>query len=307
MEPALNCSLLPQCHLDTTLDRLEAVGLLQDLCRISRAPGVAHVSAAVQGVLGSLLTAGLLLSVFFFIFTIRFRRNRIVKMSSPNLNLVIVLGSVFTYISAFMFAVQGPAVSMETVIQARVSLLYVGLSLVFGPLLGKSWRLYRVFTHRVPDKRVIIKDITLLGLEAALLFTDSFLLLSWVLSDPVICVQNVSASIKAADRVTLCEVTRRHRCSSKYMDFWTALLLGFKGMFLVYGSYLAGLTKNISTAPVNQSLVIMVGSSLVIVATAVVFLVSHFFYNWPSLIYGVTAGSILLCTTTTNILIFIPQ
>ncbi|CAN2387720.1 receptor 156 [Pristimantis euphronides] len=307
MEGTLNCSLLPQCHLDTTLDRLEALGLLQELCRISRASDVAHVSAAVQGVLGSLLTCGLLLSIFFLIFTIRYRKNRIVKMSSPNLNLVIVLGSVFTYISAFMFAVQGNAISMETVIQARVSLLYIGLSLVFGPLLGKSWRLYRVFTHRVPDKRVIIKDITLLGLEAALLSLDSLLLLSWVLSDPVICVQNMSAGIKVADRAIICEVTRMYLCSSKYMDFWIALLLGFKGMFLVSGSYLAGLTKDISTPPVNQSLVIMVGSSLVIVATVIILLVSRFFYNWPSLVYGVTAGSILLCTTTITCLIFIPQ
>ncbi|XP_044130179.1 probable G-protein coupled receptor 156 [Bufo gargarizans] len=307
MEPALNCSALHQCHLHPRLDKLETVGILQDLCRASRAPDVALISVAVQGVFGSLLTCGLFLSIFFFIFTIRFRKNRIVKMSSPNLNLVIVLGSVFSYISAFMFAAQGHTVSMETIIQARVSLLYIGLSLVFGPLLGKSWRLYRVFTHRVPDKRVIIKDITLLGLEAALLFMDSLLLLSWVLSDPVTCVQNVSASIKAAERATFCEVTRTHLCSSKYMDFWIALLLGFKGMFLVYGTYLAGLTKNISTPPVNQSLAIMVGSSLVIVATVTVLSVSRFFYNWSSLVYGVTAGSVLLCTTTITCLIFIPQ
>ncbi|XP_073433075.1 probable G-protein coupled receptor 156 isoform X1 [Dendrobates tinctorius] len=153
----------------------------------------------------------------------------------------------------------------------------------------------------------IIKDITLLGLEAALLFTDALLLLTWVLSDPVICAQNVSAGIKAVDRATFCDVSRTQLCSSKYMDFWTALLLGFKAMFLVYGTYLAGLTKNISNPPVNQSLVIMVGSSLVMVATVVVLLVSRFFYNWPSLVYGVTAGSILFCTTTITCLIFIPQ
>lgn len=39
--------------------------------------------------------------------------------------------------------------------QVRLCLLCVGTSLVFGPVLGKSWRLYRVFTQRVPDKRVV--------------------------------------------------------------------------------------------------------------------------------------------------------
>lgn len=34
-------------------------------------------------------------------------------------------------------------------------MLCVGSTLVFGPILGKTWRLYRVFTQRVPDKRVV--------------------------------------------------------------------------------------------------------------------------------------------------------
>lgn len=37
-------------------------------------------------------------------------------------------------------------------------MLCIGTSLVFGPILGKSWRLYKVFTQRVPDKRVVSKQ-----------------------------------------------------------------------------------------------------------------------------------------------------
>ncbi|XP_068122521.1 probable G-protein coupled receptor 156 [Hyperolius riggenbachi] len=307
MQPPLNCSSLSQSHIETTMDRTEALGVLEELCRRSRASDSAHISTAVQGILGSLLTCGLLLSLFFFIFTVRFRQNRIVKMSSPNLNLLILAGSFLMYISAFMYAAPENAFSMPAIIQVRISLLYVGASLVFGPLLGKSWRLHRVFTHRVPDKRVIIKDLTLLAMQAALIFIDSVLLLAWVLSDPILCAQNVNASIKAAERGTHCAVTRSLSCSSLYTDFWVTLLLGFKAVLLVYGSYLAGLTKNISSPPVNQSLVIMVGTTLVIVATAIVLPVTRFFHTWPSLVYGVTSGSILACTATINGLIFIPQ
>lgn len=39
--------------------------------------------------------------------------------------------------------------------------LCVGSTLVFGPILGKTWRLYRVFTQRLPDKRVVGKSRTL--------------------------------------------------------------------------------------------------------------------------------------------------
>ncbi|MEE6521399.1 hypothetical protein FKM82_019576 [Ascaphus truei] len=51
----------------------------------------------------------------------------------------------------------------------------------------------------------------------------------------------------------------------------------------------------------------MVGSGLVIVGTGSVFLVTRFFYTWSNLVYGVTSGSILICTTTINCLVFIPQ
>ncbi len=113
---------------------------------------------------------------------------RIVKMSSPNLNVLTLFGSVLTYSSGFLFALDerthsrggastavlqvGPTVSFSPLLfrinhcwiimqrsflQARMWTLCVGSTLVFGPILGKTWRLYRVFTQRVPDKRVVGK------------------------------------------------------------------------------------------------------------------------------------------------------
>ncbi|OCT91409.1 probable G-protein coupled receptor 156 [Xenopus laevis] len=307
MEPSLNCSALLNSHIDTSLEKEEAVKVLQELCNVSWAPQRKQISTALMGISGALLSLGLLLTLFFFIFTLRFRSNRIVKMSSPNLNLVTLVGSALTYTSALLFLVQEPNISMETIFQVRISLLYLGVTLVFGPLLGKSWRLHRVFTHRVPDKRVIIKDVTLLSLVAGLLFTDTLLLLMWVLSDPVVCARSASASIQAAARETLYSVTTRYFCASKYSDLWTSLLVGFKAALLIYGCYLAGLTNNISSPPVNQSLAIMVGNGLAMAATGVVFLVTRFFPDWPNLVYATTSGSILICTTSINCLIFIPQ
>lgn len=108
-------------------------------------------------------------------------------MSSPNLNVLTLFGSVLTYSSGFLFAVEdrshsqggastavlqvSPAVPLNpslyyrispcwitmqrSLIQARMWTLCIGSTLVFGPILGKTWRLYRVFTQRVPDKRVV--------------------------------------------------------------------------------------------------------------------------------------------------------
>ncbi|KAK1343931.1 hypothetical protein QTO34_014487 [Cnephaeus nilssonii] len=215
-------------------------------------------------------------------------------MSSPNLNIVTLLGSGLTYSSAYLFGIQGRDASvgssMETLIQVRLSMLCIGTSLVFGPILGKSWRLYKVFTQRVPDKRVIIKDLQLLGLVAALVIADVILLMTWV-----------------TGREVACSLTSTHFCASRYSDVWIVLVLGCKGLLLLYGAYLAGLTDHVSSPPVNQSLTIMVGVNLVVLAAGLLLVVNRYLHSWPNLVFGLTSGGIFVCTTTINCFIFIPQ
>ncbi|ERE75227.1 putative G-protein coupled receptor [Cricetulus griseus] len=202
---------------------------------------------------------------------------RIVKMSSPNLNIVTLLGSCLTYSSAYLFGIQDALVgnSMEALIQMRLSMLCIGTSLVFGPILGKSWRLYKVFTQRVPDKRVIIKDLQLLGLVAALVVADVILLVTWVLTDPIQCLQILGVSMK--------------------------------GLLLLYGAYLAGLTNHVSSPPVNQSLTIMVGVTLLLLSAGLIFVLTRYLHSWSNLVFGFTSGGIFVCTTTINCCVFLPQ
>ncbi|XP_019404258.1 PREDICTED: probable G-protein coupled receptor 156 isoform X3 [Crocodylus porosus] len=239
MEPGLNCSDL--CDSDSSVSsQVQRPSSLPELCTVtittSAGSGKTSLSpsssAALLGIVWMFLTSGVLLALFFLAFTIRFRNNRIVKMSSPNLNIVTLLGSSFTYISAYLFGMQEQdlfsGTSMEVLVQVRLCLLCVGTSLVLGPVLGKSWRLYRVFTQRVPDKRVIIKDLQLLVMVAVLVLADAILLLTWVFSDPVQCFRSLSASMRATEKGVTCSVSRMQFCASLYSDLWLVLILGFK-------------------------------------------------------------------------------
>lgn len=84
-------------------------------------------------------------------------------------------------------------------------------------------------------------------------------------------------------------------------------LLHLQGLLLLYGAYLAGLTDHVSSPPVNQSLTIMVGVNLVVVAAGLLFVVTRYLHSWPNLVFGLTSGGIFVCTTTINCFIFIPQ
>ncbi|NXB25273.1 GP156 protein, partial [Rhagologus leucostigma] len=316
MEPGFNCSEL--CDGSSSFGRQEQQQrALQELCTVTvtsfdrSVKSSPSFSAGLLGVVWTFLTGGVLLALFFLIFTIRFRKNRIVKMSSPNLNIVTLLGSGLTYTSAYLFGIQEQSLpsgdSMEKLIQVRLCLLCVGTSLVFGPVLGKSWRLYKVFTQRVPDKRVIIKDLQLLAMVAALVLADTVLLLTWVFSDPVQCFRSLSVSLRATEKGMTCSVSRVQSCASLYSDLWLVLILGFKSILLLYGTYLAGLTDNVSSSPVNQSLTLIVGVNLVFLAAGTICLVHRFFRTWHNLLFGFTSGGIFVCTTTINCFIFVPQ
>ncbi|NXF19090.1 GP156 protein, partial [Rhodinocichla rosea] len=316
MEPGFNCSEL--CDGSSSFGSQEQQQrALQELCTLTvtsfdrSMKSSPSFSAGLLGVVWTFLTGGVLLALFFLIFTIRFRKNRIVKMSSPNLNIVTLLGSGLTYTSAYLFGIQEQSLpsgdSMEKLIQVRLCLLCVGTSLVFGPVLGKSWRLYKVFTQRVPDKRVIIKDLQLLAMVAVLVLADTVLLLTWVFSDPVQCFRSLSVSLRATEKGMTCSVSRVQSCASLYSDLWLVLILGFKSILLLYGTYLAGLTDNVSSSPVNQSLTLIVGVNLVFLAASTICLVHRFFRAWHNLLFGFTSGGIFVCTTTINCFIFVPQ
>ncbi|XP_067264848.1 probable G-protein coupled receptor 156 isoform X1 [Chanodichthys erythropterus] len=317
MEAGLNCSSHCEsgvCFIYPGVNSQQGWDVLQRLCALSaRGVGVQSqsLSPAVRAVVWTLLSCGILLTLFFLIFTLRFKNNRIVKMSSPNLNVLTLCGSVLTYSSGFLFAVEErellSGAGSRAVLQARMWTLCIGSSLVFGPILGKTWRLYRVFTQRVPDKRVIIRDIQLMGLVAMLVLVDVVVLSTWGLTDPIKCSRSISAMVKVIDLDASYSLTQLDSCSSFYSDLWVILLSVLKGSLLLYGTYLAGLTSSVSLPPVNQSMTIMGAVCLVTLSTAVAVPVSLYLYAWPNVVYSVVSGAIFICTMAINCLLFVPQ
>ncbi|XP_059355647.1 probable G-protein coupled receptor 156 [Carassius carassius] len=317
MEAGLNCSSHCEsgvCFIYPGVNLQQGWDVLQRLCALA-ARGVdaqsPSLSPALRAAVWTLLSCGILLSLFFLIFTLRFKNNRIVKMSSPNLNVLTLCGSVLTYSSGFLFAVEERALlsgaGSRAVLQARMWTLCIGSSLVFGPILGKTWRLYRVFTQRVPDKRVIIRDIQLMGLVALLVLVDVVVLAAWGLTDPIKCSNSISAMVKVVERDASYSLSQLDSCSSLYSDLWVILLSVLKGSLLLYGTYLAGLTSNVSLPPVNQSMTIIGAVCLVTMSSAVAVPVSLHLNAWPNVVYSVVSGAIFICTMAINCLLFVPQ
>ncbi|XP_061827353.1 probable G-protein coupled receptor 156 [Nerophis lumbriciformis] len=317
MEAEWNCSFQcesPLCLIHSEVNRQESMEVMYRLCTLSKMtadPLRRSLSPVLSAVVWTLLSCGIVLAFCFLLFTLRFKNNRIVKMSSPNLNVLSLFGSILTYSSGFLFATDGrshPQMEASTaVLHAQVWTLCLGSTMVFGPILGKTWRLYRVFTQRMPDKRVIIRDIQLMAMVALLLLMDLLVLTAWNLTDPIRCSQSVTAVVKLLEKDISYSLSQLHSCSSVYSHLWVIIIAVKKGCLLLYGTYLAGLTSNVSHPPVNQSPTILTAVTLVALCSTVAIPVSVFMQAWPNLVYSTVGGAIFICTLATNCMLFVPQ
>ena len=126
---------------------------------------------------------------------------RIVKLSSPHVNVMIIAGAIIFYATVILFGVDENISSFavaDGLCQARVWLCVIGFSLLFGTIFAKAWRIYYIFHNLRPNRKVVsncnsrimviatssknyilqeIGDIYLFGIVATLLILDVIFML----------------------------------------------------------------------------------------------------------------------------------
>lgn len=94
--------------------------------------------------------------------------HRYIKMSSPHLNNLIIIGCMLTYSSVIFLGLDSQLSSVTAfpyICTARAWLLMAGFSLAFGSMFSKTWRVHSIFTDVKLNKKVrenFSKDITIL-------------------------------------------------------------------------------------------------------------------------------------------------
>ncbi|EDO38317.1 predicted protein [Nematostella vectensis] len=128
-------------------------------------------------------SCGILMSLGFLYFNIKFREKRFIKMSSPNLNNLIIVGCVLAYVSVVLFCVDGDKLS-DLICQVRVFTLDIGFTLAFGAMFSKAWRVHKI-TRKLRLKRRYIKDVHLVAMVMIMLSIDIIILVTWLQMDPL--------------------------------------------------------------------------------------------------------------------------
>lgn len=96
-------------------------------------------------------------------------------------------------------------------------------------------------------------------------------------------------------------------CQSVHMDKWLGSFYAFKGLLLIFGVYMAWETRNVKIPALNDSQYIGMNVYNVVTMTITVVVMSNMLSKSPTLSYVIESTILLLSTTVTLCLLFVPK
>ncbi|XP_014677008.1 PREDICTED: gamma-aminobutyric acid type B receptor subunit 2-like [Priapulus caudatus] len=247
---------------------------------------------------------GIVTVLLLLVYNYAYRRERIVKMSSPQMNNVILTGCVLVYSTIFVDYTQG--VHQTSKCQIRSYMLAIGLSMTFGGLFFKTWRVYYIFLNKQMKSR-IIKDWALMIMVVILVVLNVIILSTWVVFDPLyIHVYNLTQEASTIEWDIILQY-QMFVCESNHQAAFIGSLYVIHGLVLVFGAFLAWETKKVKFKEFNDSQ--MIGACIynAAIIALVCVAMNYTIDTKPSALYGVTSGFLVFGTLMTEGIIFMPK
>ena len=247
-------------------------------------------------------------TVSLHIINVIYRHSAALKATSPKLNHIIFLGCYMIIAATMIFIVLGsfkpttPNFAVQDFLcNAFWWLLVLGFTIIFGIMIGRLWRIYRIFTH-FDDPGSLLSNYHLLGFVGLLISISSGCLVLWMVIDRL-KYDIINTSIIDFNVIVYWD------CNCRHFVFWILGLVLFLGILLGMMVTLAVLTRHItnrnfkytkSTTALAYLLGILMCTGVPIYA---LFLHNTFNVNVThSFMCVVLVSSVYLC----NILIFLP-
>ncbi|XP_060583730.1 gamma-aminobutyric acid type B receptor subunit 1-like [Ruditapes philippinarum] len=262
-----------------------------------RIPSVLYYSMTALAVCGNCLTLG------FFVFNIIHKKNSYVKLSSPNINNVLLFGCLLCYSTVFFRTIE---VTNDVICKIRIFFFGMGFTTSFGAMFSKTWRVYRIFTNK-KLLRFTIKDSQLYAIVVAMVMTVVVVIAVCEAVGPYtietkylekeIYLNGNDAEVRPYVRT----------CKSDYSMYFGWTLYIIEGVLLTFGAFLAWETRHVKIQALNDSHQIGLCVYNVVVLSAVGVMLSLVLEDKEVVLYGVTSGCLILGTTLTQLVIFIPK
>lgn len=264
------------------------------------------ISTVLYSILSAINGLAIITAVTFVFFNIKNRNHRFMKTSGQLLDNLLVLGTILSYTSIFIFGLDGflvPNNHFQILCSIRTWFLSIGYTITFGALFAKIWRVY---TNKEMDKKngTARPPLEMVGI---LLLTDLAILSCWQVVDPLRLTKSEYGweTDPSDEDITIRPYTEG--CQSTRMKLWLTIVYGYKGPVMLLGCFLAWRIRNMQAPPFNDSMYL--GGSMFILTALCVGGVSgcHVTSHLPSVQFCILTLTILLCNTCTLCLLFVPK
>ncbi|XP_074660588.1 gamma-aminobutyric acid type B receptor subunit 2-like [Tubulanus polymorphus] len=276
-------------------DRLDAVVVLQ------------QIYLPIYVCLAIIATIGIVASATLMIINVIYRKHRYIKMSSPKMNNLIIIGSILCYTSVLLLGADNlvEPVAFPFLCAARSWVLSLGFTFAFGAMFSKTWRVHAIFTNIKMNKKVI-KDYKLLIIVLFLVLLDVGLLSTWQIVDPLKrCTKKHSPIMLPNSEVAI--IPLFEYCFSEYMTIWMGIIYAYKGLLLIFGCFLAWETRQVSIPALNDSKYIGMSVYNVVIMCVSGAAISFIIKDQLNAAFIIISLFIIFCTTITLCLVFVPK
>ncbi|CAG4999465.1 unnamed protein product [Parnassius apollo] len=260
-----------------------------------------------------LAAAGVALALAFLAFNLHYSKRRSIKLSSPRLNNMTLIGCVLVYTAVALLGVDNATlpsyVPFSAMCTGRVYILSAGFSLAFGSMFAKTYRVHRIFISNRSGvcKTKLLQDTPLISLVCALLVIDGMIVTLWAILDPMERhLKNLTIEISATDRSVVYQ-PQIEVCKSQNTTGWLCALYAYKGLLLIVGVYMAWETRNVKISALNDSKYIGISVYSVVITSTSVVVIGTIISERATLAYITITSLILTTTTSTLCLLFLPK
>ncbi|XP_077500288.1 gamma-aminobutyric acid type B receptor subunit 2 isoform X3 [Amblyomma americanum] len=252
---------------------------------------------------------GIILASVFLVINIKFRNQRYIKMSSPYLNNLIIVGCILTYTSVILLGMDSGITGVSHfpyICAARAWVLMSGFTLAFGAMFSKTWRVHAIFTNIKLNKKVI-KDYKLFMVVGVFLMLDVIILTTWQILDPFYREARRGQPVASQGNEDVSVIPEMEYCQSHKMTIFLGSIYAYKGLLMAFGCFLAWETRHVSIPALNDSKYVGMSVYNVVIMCTIGAAISFVLRDQQDAAFIIISVFIIFCSTTTLCLVFVPK
>ncbi|MES1914047.1 MAG: hypothetical protein MHM6MM_006181, partial [Cercozoa sp. M6MM] len=223
---------------------------------------------------------GLALTLWAFYFINKHRALRYIRMGSPNMQCVQLVGIMMGFVAMFIYHLDSARLdndvdSFKSVCAARDWMPRLSFALAYGALLAKIWRVSRIFNADL--QQVSISDGYLMRIVAGIVVVFAIVLTAFQGSgwyEP----KYTTINEEFLENSDVLLTTLTEKCDAPHLDAMKGVLDGLQAVMLIVGIYLSITLKSIEIPALNDSqdvrTAIYFTSGFTVVCTTTLYLIS---------------------------------